>query len=71
MLKTVDAIVDALGGTSEVAVLTGVSLPAVSNWKTRRRIPSEKFMIVADALEQRGVKADPDLFGFDTSEARP
>lgn len=71
MLTSVDAIVTALGGTTAVASLAGVSLPAVSNWKVRGRIPTDKFMIFDRALADRELRADPAVFGFDAAEARP
>lgn len=68
MLTSVDALIDALGGTSKVADMAGVGLSAVSNWKARGRIPSEKFMIFDAALGSLNTRADPSLFGFE--EAR-
>lgn len=71
MLATVDDIIDAVGGTRAAASLAGVTLPAVSNWRERRRIPSEKFMIFAEALREVGKEAPPELFGFKSAaEAR-
>jgi hypothetical protein len=70
MLSTVDEIIDAVGGTAAAAGICGVGLSAVSNWRSRGRIPSEKFMIFADALKRLGKKASPSLFGFETAEAR-
>ncbi len=68
---TVDAVIDALGGTSAVAQLTLVRSSAVSNWRRRGRIPSEKFMTLADALKRADLAANPVLFGFELAEARP
>ena len=70
MLKTVDDVIDAVGGTSAAASLAGVKLSAVSNWRARGRIASEKFMIFAEALRARGKKASPVVFGFDAAETR-
>lgn len=70
MLRTVESIIEALGGTSAVAELSGVGLSAVSNWKKRGRIPSEKFLMFKEALAMRGDEADPVLFGFETAEVR-
>lgn len=67
MLVTVGEIIDTLGGTTAVAGLAGVGLSAVSNWRSRGRIPSEKFMIFADALAKLGKTASPDIFGFETA----
>lgn len=70
MLTSVDAVIDALGGTAEVARLTRRQPSAVSNWKTRRFIPPEYLMTVSDALSAVGKAADPCVFGFSKEEAR-
>lgn len=67
MLTTVDAVIETLGGTSAVADLAGVRLSAVSNWKARGRIPSEKFLKLSTALLAKGVQAAPELFGFEAA----
>lgn len=65
MLKSVEAIVDALGGTVPVSVMTGVTVPAVLNWKKRRRIPTERFFFFSVELAKAGKAApDPAVFGF-------
>lgn len=71
MLTSVDEIIEALGGTSAVAGLAGVGQSAVSNWRSRGRIPPEKFMIFTEALGKAGKEAQPSVFGFETAEARP
>lgn len=70
MLSTVDEVIEAVGGTAAAARLAGVGAPAVSNWRSRGRIASEKFMIFADALREGGKEASPDVFGMDRIEAR-
>lgn len=70
MLKSIDAVIEAVGGVTAAASLAGVSLPAVSNWKARGHIPADKFMIFDRELESRNMRADPALFGF-ADEARP
>lgn len=65
MIESVDAVIDAVGGTSAASRLAGVGLSAVSNWKSRGRIPAEKFKIFERALARLGTHADPKLFGFD------
>lgn len=71
MITTVDELIEALGGTSAAAALLGVGMSVVSNWRSRGRIPAEKFMILAAALDARGnKKVDPKLFGFEPAEAR-
>lgn len=65
MLRSVDEVVDALGGTAAVADLLGVGSSAVSNWRSRRKIPEENFLLVRDALLAAGKEAaEPSVFGF-------
>ena len=68
MLRTVDDLVETLGGTTKVAELCGTTSAAVSNWRSRRKIPSEKFVLVEAALRKRGHDAPKRLFNF--AEAR-
>jgi len=71
MLSTVDEVIEAVGGTAAAAKLAGVNPPAVSNWRSRGRIASEKFMIFAEALRPHGKEAAPEVFGMGrTAEAR-
>jgi DNA-binding transcriptional regulator YdaS (Cro superfamily) len=70
MFRTVDEVVDELGGTAAVADLCGTTSAAVSNWRSRRKIPSDKFLVFESALRRRGHDAPKRLFTFDTSEAR-
>jgi DNA-binding transcriptional regulator YdaS (Cro superfamily) len=70
MLKSVEEMVDVLGGNSAAAALGGVSVPAVSNWKSRGRVPPDKFMVFSMALAKIGKTADPAIFGFKEEEAR-
>lgn len=65
MLTSVKAVIDALGGPAAACELAGVkSVSAPSNWKARGRIPSEHFLIFADALRANGNEADPAVFGI-------
>jgi hypothetical protein len=68
MLGSIDDVISTLGGTAKVAGLCGVGQSAVSNWRTRGRIPAEKFLIFDGALEKLNVRADPALFGFEPAE---
>lgn len=68
MLTTVDDVVEALGGTAAAAVLTGVSAPAVSNWRERGKIAPDKFLLIREALASRGQEACLSVFGFKASD---
>ena len=54
MMMRVEEVILALGGAKAAAELTGVSQPAVSNWKARSKIPAEHFFVISDALERAG-----------------
>lgn len=74
MLETVDAVIDAVGGSAAAASLGGVKAPAVSNWKARGGIPSELYLIFRDELARFGHAARPAVFGLKEpveTEARP
>jgi hypothetical protein len=71
MLRSVDDIVDALGGTGAAAELVGLGRSAISNWRARGTIPAENFLTVASELEKRGLEVDPAAFGFKVTEASP
>jgi hypothetical protein len=57
--ETATEIIDALGGTSAVADLTGSSATAVSNWRAVNRLPSNTYLVIKDALARLG-RAAPD-----------
>ena len=62
-LKTVDEVFLALGGTHEVARLTGRNRTAVCNWRSRRVCAAAAYKLMIDALEARGHTAPPSLWG--------
>ena len=64
MLETVDAVVDALGGTQKTAEWASVGPSAVSNWLSRKQIPSDKFWTITGALGAAGKTVAPAVFGF-------
>jgi len=64
MLLSVDDVIRAVGGTKAIAKLTSVGTSAVSNWRADGLIPAAKFMLIANALNDRGLVASPTLFAF-------
>ncbi len=64
MLASVDEIIERLGGTARAAELAGVTPAAVSNWRFRKQIPSNKYIHINQALTRLGSAASPDVFGF-------
>lgn len=70
-LTTFDEVADALGGLTALAHLTGRRLTAVSNWRCQRgRFPARMYLVIAAALDKRGLSAAPDLFGFEQPPVR-
>lgn len=70
-LTNADQVIDALGGTSAVAALTGRGLSAVSNWRKSGRIATETFLIFDAALKAKSCKASPALWGLPETVAKP
>lgn len=70
VLETADAVIDALGGTTEASKITGQSAQTVSNWRAggRNRIPPEYFLTISRALADGGKAAAPEVFGMKTTE---
>jgi hypothetical protein len=70
-LTTFDAVVDALGGMTALARLTGRSRTAVSNWRCQRHcFPARTYFVITTELERRGFSADRSLWQFESPEAR-
>ena len=63
-IESVGAIIDKLGGTGAVAALVGISAQGVSNWRSKKGIPPEYFLVLRAALEAKGLVAETALFGF-------
>jgi hypothetical protein len=65
-LNSVDEVIAELGGPTAAARISalGVSAQAVSNWRMRKRLPAEKYLVVSSELRQRGFSAPASLFGI-------
>lgn len=64
ILRTPEAVIDALGGLTKTGRRLNQSAQTVSEWRRRNRIPPEHFLIVNDALADLGKKAAPNVFGM-------
>lgn len=51
----VNALIDALGGTTATAKLALVRPPSVHEWRERGRIPDGRLVLLAGEAERRGV----------------
>lgn len=63
-LKTASEIIDALGGTAEVARLTKRGMAAVSNWRASGRLPAEFFLIMTQQLTEKFCSAPSSLWSI-------
>lgn len=68
-LTSASAIIDVLGGTFEAARKLGKTPQAVTNWRARRMIPPELFLVVTDLIGRSGKAADPAVFRMQGSDA--
>ena len=65
-IRTVEGVIDALGGVRQAANNLGQNPSTVSMWKNRKRIPPEHFLTVYGALEQIGQTVTPEVFGMNS-----
>jgi hypothetical protein len=63
-LRTPEAVIEALGGTNAVALLTGRAKSAVSMWKARGRFPTDTYIILTKALRRKKKTAPIALWGM-------
>lgn len=64
ILETAEQVFDALGGNPGVAELTLSTPSRVSNWRSAGRFPSNMYVIMNDALRERGKTALAALWGM-------
>jgi len=62
--STSSEFIDALGGTTAVARLTGSSPQSVANWRARGSIPPSVYLVLAAHAQGAGVRVDPTIFGI-------
>lgn len=63
-LITTAAIIDALGGSTAVAQLTGALPTAVANWKAAGVFPSNTFILIKSELLRHGCTAPDELWSM-------
>lgn len=59
MLRTVDEVVERLGGVAHVAEMVGVGRPAVFNAKARGRFPYRWHLPLLNEAAKLGLKISP------------
>jgi hypothetical protein len=62
MIKTVDELVDVLGGNAATAAVAGVGISAVSNWRKLGYVPPYLYLCMQKATQERGAELGGDLF---------
>lgn len=62
VLRSVRAVVDALGGTKKTAATLGVVQSTISNWLAFECIPPKRFLGIAAVLKPLGYEPSPTLF---------
>lgn len=68
-LTTVAEVLEALGGTSAVAAIVGSKYSSIWMWKKSPTLPTRTYLILKEALEEKGLSAPSTLWGMlDPSE---
>lgn len=62
ILETADQVFEALGGSSGIAELTESKLSRVSNWRAIGSFPPGFYVVMLDALHERGKTAPASLW---------
>ncbi len=63
-IKTVDDVIDALGGTSATAKLMKLKPQHISNWRAEKRIAARTYRVMERHLQDRNLKASSVLWGI-------
>jgi hypothetical protein len=61
-LQTAAEVIDELGGASIVAQLVGRTSPAVRNWRASGDFPATTYLIIRNALAEKGKTAPAALW---------
>lgn len=69
-IRTIEQLVDALGGEKVVAETFGISQPAVANWKLRGQIAAGWHLRLLAMARGRKLRVDPCVFGLKPEDAK-
>lgn len=62
---TTGRVIDTLGGNNAVSRLTGRSYNAVCNWRSFKDFPPSLYILMSQALAERGFTVSPDLWAME------
>jgi hypothetical protein len=65
LLKTADAVIDAVGGTTAAAQISGRSLTQVSNWRKAGILSAHTYLLFRKELDERCMRAPARLWRID------
>jgi len=65
VVRTIEGIVDVLGGNKAAAALLGVTPPMMTYWRRAGRLPARAMDRIEAELARKGATAVRDLFDFD------
>jgi hypothetical protein len=64
-LKTMAEVIACLGGDAALRELTNSHQNNITNWKNAQcKFPAKFYLVMTQALEERGHRADPELWGI-------
>lgn len=69
MINSIDELIEAFGGASDLGRQLGITQEAVSNWKARGEIPSGWHLRLAVDAAAMGWQVDPIVWGFVGADA--
>lgn len=64
-LSTVNEVIIALGDNAGAAEITRRGVTAVCNWRAANRLPARSYLVITEALKQRGYCAPASLWEMD------
>jgi hypothetical protein len=70
-LTTTTSVIQALGGSAQVARLTGRKLSAASNWHRAQAFPANTYVALSAALRARRLHAPVWLWGTGRASMEP
>ena len=71
MLQTSGEVIDALGGTAELAASLGRSMTVISNWRTAGSFPANTYLVLNGMLSKAGASAPAHLWKMVATSGRP